>query len=32
VEKDPGDISNITDIYEAMYKKVNVFLHSMLTA
>ena len=31
-EKDPGDISNITDIYEAMYKKVNVFLHSMLTA
>lgn len=30
-KEDPGDISGINDIYEAMYKKINVFLNSMLT-
>ena len=30
-KEDPGDISGIKDIYEAMYKKINVFLNSMLT-
>ena len=30
--KDPGDTSSVKDIYEAMYIKINIFLHSMLTA